>query len=75
MMLVILLTRQAESQLAYVLLLLLSFFLLFFCIFIFLNDRLEQRDLRNYQTDLPQIFTVGRHVAVDFRPGIRFAIA
>ena len=39
------------------------------------NERLEQRDLRTYHTDLHQIFRVGKHVAVDFQPGICFAIA
>ena len=48
------LARLAGSRQAYVLLLLLSFFFLFF-----FNDRLEQRDLGNYQIDLHQIFRVG----------------
>jgi len=30
----------------------------------FFNDRLEQRDLGNYKTDLYQIFRDGRHVGV-----------
>jgi len=70
--LMFLLARQAGSRLAYVLLLLLSFFL-FFHVF---NDRLEQRDLRICQTDLHQIFRVGRHVSVtvDVQSSIRFAI-
>jgi len=38
------------------------------------NDCLEKRDLINYQTDLHQIFKLGRHVAVDVQFGIRFAI-
>jgi len=41
----------------------------------FLNDSLEQRDLRNYQNDLRQIFRIGRHMAVHVQSGIRFAIA
>ena len=47
----------------------------FSTIFIFLhlfNDRLEPRDLRTCQTDLHQIFRVGRHVAGDVRSGILF---
>jgi len=36
------------------------------------NDRLEQRDLKNYKTDLHQIFRDGRHVGVDFQFGIGF---
>jgi len=64
--------RQAKGRLAYVFLLLLSFFFIFFHLF---NDRLEQRDLRTYQTDIHQIFRVDRHVAVDVRCGICFAIA
>ena len=47
-------------------------FLFFLCFF--LNDRLEQRDLGNYKTDLHQIFRSGRHVAVGVQPGIGFAI-
>jgi len=31
----------------------------------FFNDRLEQRDLRNYKTNLHQIFRDGRHVGVN----------
>ena len=42
--------------------LLLSFLLL---LFFFFNNRLEQRDLGNYKTDLHQIFTDGRYVGVD----------
>ena len=38
------------------------------------SDRLEQRDLRTYQTDFHRIFMVGRHVAVDVQSGICFAI-
>jgi len=41
----------------------------------FFNDRLEQRDLRRYHIDLHQMSRVGRHVAVDARSDIRFAIA
>ena len=55
------------SRQAYVLLLLLSLFFLF-------NDRLEQRDLTNYTTDLHQILTGGSHVGVNFQSGIDFAI-
>jgi len=51
----LLLVRQAEGRLAYVPPVLLS---------LFFNHRLEQRDLRTYQTDLHQIFRLGRHVAV-----------
>jgi len=40
----------------------------------FFNDRLEQRDLGNYKTDLHQIFTDGRHVGVDVQSGISFRI-
>ena len=36
----------------------------------FFNDRLEQRDLGNCQTDLHQIFRVGRHVDVNVQSGI-----
>ena len=43
--------------------------------FFFFNDRLEQRDLRTYKSDLHQIFRVGRHVGIDVRFGIGFAIA
>ena len=39
------------------------------------NDRLEHSSLRTYQTDLHQIFRVGRHAAVDVQSGIRCAIA
>ena len=45
--------------------------LLSFLFFLF-NDRLEQRDLGNYMTDLHQIFRGGRHVGVDVQPGIVF---
>jgi len=38
------------------------------------NDCLEQRDLRNYQIDLHQIFRTGRYVAVDVQLGIGFTI-
>jgi len=41
----------------------------------FFNDCLEQRGLINYQTDLHQIFRLGRHVAVDVQFGIRYAIS
>jgi len=43
-------------------------------LFFFFNDRLEQRDLGNYKTDLHQIFRVGRHVGVDVQSGIGFPI-
>ena len=36
---------------------------------ILFNDRLEQRDLGNYKTDLHQIFRDGRHVGVDVQSG------
>jgi len=49
-----------------------TFFLFFF--FFFFDGRLEQRDLRIYQTDLHQMFRVGKHVAVDVQFGIGFAI-
>ena len=51
-------------------LLLLSF--LFFHHHHLFDDRLEQRDLRNYKTDLHQIFRDGRHVGVDFHSGVDF---
>ena len=57
---------------AYVLLLLLTFFFILFFFLVF-NDRLEQTELRTYQTDLHEIFRVGRHVAVDVQSGICFA--
>jgi len=41
---------------------------------LFFSDRLAQRDLINYQSDLDQIFRLGRHVAVDVRFGIGLAI-
>jgi len=34
--------------------------------FSFFYDRLQQRDLGNYKTDLHQIFRDGKHVGVDF---------
>jgi len=40
-----------------------------FFVFLF-NDRLEQRDLGNYKTDLHQIFRVGRHAGVNAQSGI-----
>ena len=40
----------------------------------FFNDRLEQRDLENYKTDLQQIFRFGRHVDADVQLGIGFTI-
>jgi len=54
------------SRQAYVLLLLLTFSFFLF------NDRLEQRDLGNYKTDLNQIFRDGRHVGVDVQFSIYF---
>jgi len=53
--------------------------MLCFCYFLsffsssFFNDRLEQRDFRNYQTDLQQIFRGGRHVGLDVQSSIGFA--
>jgi len=38
------------------------------------NDRLEQRDLGHYKTDLHQIFSGGRRVGVDVQSGIGFRI-
>jgi len=67
--LALLIARQASASRAYVLLLLLSFFSSPFS-----NDRLEQRDLGNYKTNLHQIFSFGRHVGVDVQFGIVFAI-
>jgi len=46
----------------------------FIIVIFFFNDRLEQRDLRNYKTDLHQIFRDGRHVGVDVQSGIDFVI-
>jgi len=40
----------------------------------FFNDRLEQRDLGNYRTDLHQILGRGRHILVDVQSGIGFQI-
>jgi len=48
--------------------------LLSFLFFLFFNDRLEQRDLGNYKTDLHQIFRDGRHIDVDVQSGIGFRI-
>jgi len=48
--------------------------LLLLSFFFFFNDRLEQRDLRNYKTDFHQIFRNGRYVGVDVQSGIGFAI-
>jgi len=48
--------------------------LLSFLFFFFFNDRLEQRDLGNYKTDLHQIFRDGRHVGVDGQSRIGFPI-
>ena len=42
-----------------------------FSFFLF-NDRLEQRNLRIYKTDLRRMFRVGTHVAVDVQSGIGF---
>jgi len=41
--------------------------------FFLFNDRLEQRDLGKYKTDLHQIFRCGRHVGVDVQSGIGLA--
>jgi len=38
------------------------------------NDLLEQRDLGNYNTDLQEIFSCGRHVGVDVHSGIGYRI-
>jgi len=46
----------------------------FFPILLLFNDRLEQRDLGNYKTDLHKIFRDGRHVGVDVKSGIGFRI-
>ena len=51
----------------------LSLSFLFFLLLLF-NDRLEQRDLGNYKTDLHRIFRDGRHVGVDVQSGIGFRI-
>jgi len=48
--------------------------LLSFVFFFFFNDRLEQRDLENYKTDLHQIFRVDRHIGIDVQSGIGFPI-
>jgi len=50
------------------------YFLSFYS-FLFFNDRLEERDLRTYQTDLHEIFRIGRCVVVAVQSGIRFTIA
>jgi len=46
------------------LMLCLCYFLSSSFIIIFFNDRLEQRDLGNYKTELHQIFSGGRHVGI-----------
>ena len=38
------------------------------------NDRLQQRDLGNYKTNLHQIFRDGRYVGVGVQSGIGFRI-
>jgi len=38
------------------------------------NDRLEQRDLGNYKTDLHQILRDGRYVGADVQSGIGLPI-
>ena len=52
--------------------------MLCFCYFFHLllfNDRLEQRDLGNYKTDIQQIFRVhGRHVGVDVQSSTGFRL-
>jgi len=40
----------------------------------FFNERLEQRDLENYKTNLHQIFRGVRPVGVDVQSGIGFLI-
>jgi len=40
----------------------------------FFNDRLKQRDVGNYKTDLHQISRDGRHVGVHVQSGIDFPI-
>jgi len=52
----------------------LMFCFCYFLSFFFFNDRVEQRDLGNYQTDPHQIFRGGTHVDVDIQSGIGFAI-
>jgi len=65
------LSRQASAGR---LMLCLCYFLSFsFFISFPFNDRLEQRDLGNYQTDLHQIFRDGRYVGVNVQSGIGFA--
>jgi len=51
-----------------------TFFFIFLHLHLF-NDRLDQRDLRTYQSDFHQIFMVGRHAVVDVRSDIRVMIA
>ena len=64
----VLVSPPGFSRRAYVMpLLLFSFPILF-------NDRLEQRDLRNYKTDLHQIFRDGRYVGVDVQSCTGFRI-
>ena len=48
--------------------------LLLLLTFLSFNHRLEQRDLRNYKTDVHQIFRDGRHFGVDVPSGIGCAI-
>jgi len=48
-------------------------YFLFFLFYIY--DHLEQRDLRNYKTNLHQIFRGGRHGGVDIQSKIGFAIS
>jgi len=50
------------------------YFLSFYSFLLF-NDRLDERDLRTYQTDLHEIFRIGRCVVVAVQSGIRFTIA
>jgi len=66
-----LLARQASASR---LILCRCYTFLFFLFKIFLNELLAQRDLRNYKTDLHQLFRNGRHVGVDVHSGIGFAI-
>jgi len=42
--------------------------------FFLFSDRLEQRDLGNYKTDLRQIFRYGKHNGVDVQSGVGFRI-
>jgi len=50
----------------------LPFYFLSYSFFFFFTDRLSQRDLGNYKTDLHQIVRDGRHVGADVQSGIGF---